>query len=110
MTRKTLTALKGSILKWDRIVRSTEARDGGTSNCPLCKLFFNGGSCLKCPVYERTHISGCDCTPYEKWDLHIENDHDSVGYPRCRVQGCPECLRIACLERDFLKSLLPKRR
>ena len=37
---KTLRALKGSITKWNKIVKSTKAEDKGTANCPLCKLFY----------------------------------------------------------------------
>ena len=38
MNRKTLTALKGSIKKWEKIVAGTGS-DNGYQNCPLCALF-----------------------------------------------------------------------
>ena len=108
MNTRTLIALAGSIKKWDRIVRSTEAEDNGVSNCPLCELFFGNATCYNCPVYEKTGRRNCGDTPYENWDIHLGNAHNQSSYPQSRIQNCPDCLRFARAERDFLKSLLPK--
>ena len=36
MTKKVLKALKGSIKKWESIVKGT-GEEHGSKNCPLCK-------------------------------------------------------------------------
>lgn len=88
MTPETLTALRGSIAKWEAIVNGT-GQDKGTKNCPLCQMFFNvTGNCDGCPVKESSGQSGCDGTPYDHYDRDM-----------------PE---IAEEELEFLKSLLPE--
>lgn len=89
MDEKTLTALKGSIAKWEAIVAKT-GDDKGAKNCPLCQLFNteNHGEnecCIGCPVHAHTGKRWCNGTPYR-------------GHPT------PESSRA---ELDFLKSLLP---
>lgn len=99
MTRETLSALKGSIKKWERIVAGT-GEDKGPDNCPLCKLFFHIG-CMGCPVMDRSKQFHCNGTPYEAW-----SNLDYVDlYP---LEGPGNV--IAKDEVRFLKSLLPRRR
>lgn len=111
MDEKTLKALKGSIKKWERIVRRTDAGDKGTDNCPLCTLFYDD-NCAGCPVREFSQVPFCSKTPYEKWINHAESHmiikYNGLRWAAYRIPHCPECLRLARAERDFLKSLLPK--
>lgn len=103
MNTQTLTALKGSIKKWQNIVRSTKEVDKGTGNCPLCLSL----RCIKCPVMDVTKQSGCQETPYIVWVTHLRDVHNHLFLPRQRVPYCKECLKIAKSEVSFLQSLLP---
>lgn len=99
MSPETITALRGSIAKWEGIVAGT-ASDGGTDNCSLCQLFHSDffsedeldegerECCLGCPVFNVTGKRGCQGTPYD--------DYSDKG-----------TLENAQAELDFLKSLLP---
>ena len=116
MNSKTLEALEGSIEKWEGIVRSTEAEDRGVSNCPLCHLFHGyfsqGEYCIGCPVREKTGMLGCLSSPFDAWINHHETLHRKEGWVEVvsRHKDCPECLRLAKAELEFLKGLLPKER
>jgi hypothetical protein len=101
MDAKTLEALKGSIKKWEGIVKG-EIMDNGIDNCPLCELYFGGYECQPCPVYLKTKRIDCDETPYMDWVAFW--DGKSVD----KTANCPESRRLAQAEVDFLKSLLPK--
>ena len=109
MNKKTLKALNGSIKKWEEIVKSTDAEDNGTANCPLCMAF---SSCNDCPVGNLTrnnYSSGCQTTPYEEWEKHQIDCHTyTSSLPYTRIKGCRKCLRIAKTELNFLRGLLPK--
>ena len=130
MTAKTLVALKGSILKWEKIVRSTRGVDRGQDNCALCKEFPGRdyhGNCtrggevarahadkpnsisVRCPVARRRGHVGCQGTPYIQWANHQDEKHGFYADYH-RIPGCAECLKLARAERDFLKSLLPTKR
>jgi hypothetical protein len=104
MDADTLTALRGSIAKWQAIVDGTGI-DDGVNNCPLCQK-FNGevlgrddepldedceGAwvCRGCPVAEATNRDHCGGTPYVAYCCD--------GKTRSR----------AITELDFLISLLP---
>lgn len=96
MDERTLTALKGSIEKWDAIVAGT-GRDYGTHNCPLCAAFYQPSNpedddCTGCPVREATGRSWCDGSPYD-------------NYRSCK--SCWGRQRAAKKELEFLRSLLP---
>ena len=105
MDERTLTALQGSIAKWEAIVAGTGA-DHGDSNCPLCQIFFysdfNKPMCGGCPVMARTRRAGCGNSPYQDW----------VEYQEGRGSGFrvfdETSLALAQAELDFLRSLLPK--
>ncbi len=93
MDTKTLTALKGSILKWEKIVEGTE-ECFGSSNCPLCFLFNNdsaryeGVCCLGCPVAATTGKQFCRDTPF-----YHHQRYPTIGNAQAEL--------------DFLRSLLP---
>jgi len=65
-----LTAIKGSIEKWEKVALGTEAGIW-RSNCPLCVLYEHTsglhGSCKGCPIYEKTGESDCGGTPFYDW-------------------------------------------
>jgi len=96
-----LKALDGSILKWKRIERSTEAEDRGSSNCPLCQL----GVCFDCPIMAHVGAPGCVSTPYEAWVRHQRLAHKRKRFRYHREPHCKECLRLARLEREFLERI-----
>ncbi len=102
MNKEIKVALEGSIKKWERIVRSTQAIDYGDTNCPLCKLFFPIDKCGGCPVAEKSNNWACENTPHEDWANHQEKEHDSEYH---RQPYCKECLRLAREELKFLESL-----
>jgi hypothetical protein len=91
MDERTLTALKGSIAKWEAIVDGT-GEDKGPENCPLCGLFNNQVNpwnfCVGCPVRAATGVKLCENTPYVAYD----DDPTTAN---------------AQAELNFLKSLLP---
>lgn len=114
MDEKTREALEGSIRKWEAIVTGTDG-DKGRTNCPLCAMFFTVPSassflCGGCPVREKTRQTSCSGSPYTEWANHDCNyDEDAIDGEGVRVHDrCPECLRLATAELDFLKSLRPK--
>jgi hypothetical protein len=107
MNSKTLEALQGSIHKWERIVAG-EGRDFGPLDCPLCEVFNSTffeterpglPACTGCPVKEATQRSGCAGSPYEPYAAAVAS-----GEVRQAVLQ-----RLAQVELDFLKSLLPRR-
>lgn len=108
---KTLTALRGSIAKWEAIVAGTGV-DNGITDCPLCTLFYpakrenDGEPCSReCPVVAVTNRSFCISSPYEAWLKH----HYLLGHHwDDKKIRCEECIRLANEELSFLKSLLPK--
>ena len=110
MDKKTLEALKKSIVKWERIVKSTKELDLGSVNCALC-ILFNADGCGGCPIYKKTKKKYCRDTPHTEWTKHVIDDNYSssyVGDGLRRKPGCRECLRLVREELNFLKSLLPK--
>ena len=106
MNNKTLEALKGSIKKWEDIVDGVGSDAGGT-NCPLCRLYYSNGYCIKCPVSNNTGKGNCNGTPYANWAEHFDIVHDNP-WPQRVYNNCPECKDLAQKELDYLISLLPK--
>lgn len=110
MDEKTLTALQGSIAKWQRILEG--GIENGYRDCPLCELFFNDDedgdgidTCAGCPVSERAGMDCCSGTPYEEWSNYqwknrAEREVGSRVFDEKSKQ-------MAQSELDFLKSLLP---
>jgi len=99
---ETLTALRGSIAKWEAIVAG-HGSDEGDRNCPLCQLFFKNPGCVGCPVAEATGLSACSGSPYEDvhlgWGETINAISNAGDREDVRAQGQAEL--------DFLRSLLP---
>ena len=110
MDKKTLKALKGSIQKWEKIVKG-KGVDKGSYNCPLCKLFVKY-RCVGCPVSLKTKDGSCTGTPYDEWEDHFFSEHEDYWNDQTDKElglkcQCDTCREIAQKEVDFLKSLLP---
>lgn len=106
MDKETLKALKGSITKWNKIIKGT-GKDYGVYNCPLCITFLAATDymkCSPCPIAKKTKKSRCDGTPYNSWEFHHHKKHEE--HFGLKIQ-CPKCKELAIKERDFIKSLLP---
>lgn len=109
MDKRTLTALEGSIAKWEAIVAGTEV-DRGVDNCPLCREFSHiddpdtGDMCCGCPVSDRTGQSDCCETPYIDFANLLPWKKSGGGRDKATT---PEQIAAAQAEVDFLKSLLP---
>ena len=101
MRASTEKALRGSILKWQKIVKGTGV-DLGAENCPLCMKFMDDDifDCGRCPVALAGHDS-CQDTPYELYA-------DLVNYGKFATTN--DAKVVAQDEVDFLKSLLPKKK
>jgi len=97
MNAKTLKALKGSIHKWEKIVKGTGV-EKGYDNCPLCDLFhplaINGKACKGCPVAAATGEINCKATPYAAYAFR-QRHTDGIAEARAEL--------------EFLRSLLPKK-
>lgn len=104
MDDRTLTALRGSIAKWEGIVKGT-MEDRGTKNCPLCHMYHpmhksplirlaELEGCYGCPVAERTGEHFCKGSPHEQY---VDADPGSELEKQLAVQ-----------ELEFLKSLVPE--
>lgn len=106
MNPATLTALRGSIRKWEKIVDGSGA-DEGSKNCPLCQLYNTGGTtsgseCEGCPVLDATGLPFCIGTPY------VENWATLHGGPwPPEYANTPALKAAARKELKFLRSLLP---
>ena len=111
MNKITLTALKKSIIKWQKIVDG-EGLDSGKSNCALCEVFYYKGiGCYPCPVSLKAKEPFCANTHYVAWSKHQGKTHD-IDWSCCARkvhENCSECLKIAKDELKFLKSLLPRK-
>lgn len=103
MNAKALNGLKGSIKKWKAIVNKTGV-DKGASNCPLCQLYA-AYECEGCPIFEKTDMLGCDATPYDEWRGYTDS-YAKRGYIKVIDDVS---LKLAQVELEFLKSLLPKK-
>jgi len=101
--KQKLTAIKGSIEKWDKV---SQGKEDGTSreNCPLCTLYwckdFHSSSCHNCPIYKKTGESDCIGTPYQKFRELYERHGDSEDLIQ---RG--ELSLAAAIFRDWLKDL-----
>lgn len=99
ISQEVMTALNGSIEKWNKIANHGGV-DRGINNCPLCELCND--TCSDCPVYLKTGLDGCEDTPYSIWADHHNNCHK--GEIR-RISICPECDVLANQELKFLHDL-----
>ena len=64
--KEKLTAIRGSIEKWDKISKG-EMEDERSANCPLCQMCGDLTACDNCPIYEKTGEEQCNGTPYIAW-------------------------------------------
>lgn len=92
MDDRTLTALRGSIAKWEAIVAGKRS-NRGAEDCPLCELFINN-NCKGCPVSSRSGHKYCFSTPYEEYIGRPLGEASRVKYGTAMVA--------------FLRSLLPE--
>lgn len=97
MDRRTLTALRGSIRKWEKIAAGT-GRDKGHDNCALCIEFCTLSGCKGCPVFDKTGKHYCYETPYENAALLLVDDKATTVRAK----------RAAQVMVNFLKRLVPK--
>ena len=107
ISKEHMEAIKDSIIKWQNIINGT-ILDNGRENCPLCiyntKITGNiNTACAVCAIYMDTHQGGCQGTPYTLWYNHKIYDHftDITGM-------CPECIKLAQAELDYLINLKNK--
>lgn len=107
ISKEHMDALEASIIKWQNIINST-AFDNGAGNCALCiyntKVTGNiSTACAVCIIYMDTHQGGCKGTPYELWYKHQLYDYFA------NITGmCPECIKLAQAELDYLIDLKNK--
>jgi hypothetical protein len=100
MDELTLTALQGSIAKWEAIVAGT-GKDDGPLNCPLCAQFHpdyrtDGRiACEGCPISEAGY-PGCSNDEYS--DFCVSRSDGEAALMHAAAVG----------ELALLKSLLPE--
>lgn len=107
MNKHILTALEGSICKWD-LVCSGIGQDRGWVNCPLCQYFDSDGCTSdngeNCPAM--LDVEGCVGTPYEKWDNLTDNlDSGILDVP---IENRQDAIKLAEEELVHLLSQLPE--
>jgi hypothetical protein len=106
MDEKTLTALRGSIAKWEGIERG-DTPDAGWHICPLCRTFNTSGeSCSRCPVRERTGRRYCGGTPYNSWVKLEDQGEEDVAANGYAIT--PLAKKVAGDMAAFLRGLLPQ--
>jgi hypothetical protein len=103
MDKKTLKALKKSIIKWEKNVKNAEYNKEhdehireivfASNDCPLCKLFYIV-HCIGCPISDKTAKRYCKSTPYSYVESYLDR-----GYFKACENACRK-------EVKFLKSLL----
>ena len=108
-SKREVTAIEGSIGKWENIRHSNGADEGGR-NCPMCQEFYNVylEACGACPVFKVTGREGCAGTPYNAWGPHHRDNHMDLADSVRMKDECPACKRFATQELNFLKDVLKK--
>lgn len=105
MDAATLEALRGSIAKWERVVR--EGVSGKSwKDCPLCVKFWDG-DCRGCPVKHKTGYDACQGSPFEEYVDAYEEHQFGSDMSASLIGKEPDVVLAAQAELDFLKSLLP---
>jgi len=105
MKDETLKALKLSINHWERLTngKEEEGESIDANHCELCGIFLAyEDPCMSenwdlCPVYEETGRKFCVDSPY------VAAQHEFF-----RSGKTPEFRRLAGIELEFLRSLLPE--
>jgi len=99
ITKKEMTALNGSIEKWNGILKG-DINDEGTTNCPLCQIYIR---CEQCIIKICTGQNGCDGIDYDSWASHQLLTHDSCNPPY--TIECDKCEKYARTIRDKLTKI-----
>lgn len=103
MDEATLAALNASIKHWEDNVKADtpSAVSMSPHDCALCEQYYHN-NCDGCPVSERTGVSRCRRTPYERaqraWGRWWMGDPTQEAAFRTAPQAML----------DFLRSLLPQ--
>ena len=101
MEPTTLTALKESIIAWEKKLEADNPHQIslGPNACPLCDLFFYS-NCEGCPIMVRTREALCMKTPYREADDALADWQYAHGKKEYFQEAAKK-------EIAFLKSLLP---
>jgi len=78
LLRRQVTALKSSVLKWQKVVFE-EGIDLGSDNCDCCQEFASQDFCsysCSCPIVIETGDACCDSTPYGKWSDYMDDSEE----------------------------------
>jgi hypothetical protein len=102
-----IKAIQGSIRKWVDIAYF-DAIDYGTEDCELCGVFKTIIDCGNCPVFKATGRPMCHNTPYINWCKHQWSEYAMPGESVYRHVRCPECVKLAEDEIEFLESVLER--
>lgn len=109
MNKRTLTALKSSIKRWEENVAAERPWDASThgGDCALCLLFspVSADDCGKCPVKLKTGLNNCSMTPWGRANFALGSWSSDECSPKKAAW-----VKAAKAELRFLKSLLPKAR
>ncbi len=105
LSKVTMSALNGSILKWEKIFRGLD-QDNGTENCPLCQLFY-GNDCLNCPIANDTGAQYCEETPHTDYALTVHEEYEYgqsytvINYPELKPLAFKELRYLIRLKRKL---------
>lgn len=75
-TKKQITALKGSIRKWEKIVDGS-GNDDGCKNCPCCQMWASNNLCYGCPIAAFSGEESCYNTPYDSLPPSYREDYQT---------------------------------
>lgn len=109
MPAETLTALRGSIEKWRKVVQG-DYFEAGPCDCPLCIKFRvqdNQVSCAGCPVAAKTGYPGCDNSPYTAWSDAYDEAECYTCINDAEPDDQPMVREAAQTMLDFLIGLQP---
>lgn len=104
MTNEAIDAIKGSIVKWEKILDGSGI-DKGRGNCPLCTSFYDRG-CIGCPIRDKTGMGNCRNTPIQVW-RGLTKAHFIEGETRYFPESLI-AMDICKTVIQFLKNLLPQ--
>jgi len=70
---------------------------------PLCRRFFDGGTCLACPIFKITGESLCCATPLVVLRRHL---YPLMGHTHKYDPGnCPECYALSRAHMSYIYAL-----
>lgn len=105
-----LVLLKAEVEFWRRVQAGLEV---DAAESPLCRAYRRtwfglGGAeitCPKCPIKILSGKSGCNGTPYVRWDDHQCEKHNENQRRQKMVAACPTCVVIIDSIIDYLKGI-----